>query len=100
MEKEKRLIDAEELNLAVRDDVYIDGRNYARVKKHIDAAETVDAVEVVHGEWKVSIDSEISRSVYCSACGKCFYYAKKGALNIDKMPYCPNCGAKMDLKGE
>ena len=47
MKKEKRLIDAEELNLAVRDDVYIDGRNYARVKKHIDDARPVDAVEVV-----------------------------------------------------
>ena len=59
----------------------------------------VDAVEVVHGRWKVSRESEISRNVWCTACGKDFYMHRKGELQIDKMPYCPNCGAKMDGDG-
>ena len=62
----------------------------------IDVLPRVDAVEVVHGRWKVSRESEISRNVWCTACGKDFYMHRKGELQIDKMPYCPNCGAKMD----
>ena len=54
-----------------------------------------DAVEVVHGRWEVSRESEISRNVWCTACGKDFYMHRKGELQIDKMPYCPNCGADM-----
>ena len=63
-------------------------------------APTVDAVEVVHGQWKTSRESEISRNVWCTACGKDFYMHRKGELQIDKMPYCPNCGAKMDGDGD
>lgn len=51
---------------------------------------------VVHGMWKILRDDKISRSVACTACNDVFYYAKRGQLNIDKMPYCPSCGAKMD----
>lgn len=36
--KNRRLIDANELKIAIRDDKNIDGRSYAIVKKHIDAA--------------------------------------------------------------
>ena len=43
----KKLIDAEKLKLAIRDDTEIDGRNYARMKMHINEANVVDAVEVV-----------------------------------------------------
>ena len=64
------------------------------------AAPAVAAVEVVHGRWKVARDSEISKDVWCTACGEGFYIRKKiGAVLIDKMPYCPNCGAKMDGDG-
>lgn len=38
--KNRRLIDANELKIAIRDDKNIDGRCYAIVKKHIDAATT------------------------------------------------------------
>ncbi len=59
----------------------------------VDAEPTVEAVEVVHGEW--------IRHGYkwkCSACDM--------KINIDGTPkenglnYCPNCGAKMDGKKE
>ena len=32
----------------------------------------------------------------CTACNEMFFFMKKGQLNIDRMPYCPKCGAKMD----
>ena len=41
-----KLIFAEKLKLSIRDDPNIDGRNYAMVKRHINEAPVVDAVEV------------------------------------------------------
>lgn len=39
-----RLIEADALKVAIRDDANIDGRNYARVKMHINEAEAVELV--------------------------------------------------------
>jgi DNA-directed RNA polymerase subunit RPC12/RpoP len=52
---------------------------------------TADVVEVRHGEWVKTTYPEVHR---CSHCNK--------PSNTSKgMPkYCPNCGAKMDGKGE
>ena len=47
---------------------------------------TVDAVEVVHGEWVKS--NPHNRFMDCSVCG---FYQDHTTFN-----YCPNCGAKMD----
>lgn len=47
------------------------------------------------GEWHMVSDYTDSRIVECSKCDKQFYFKKKGQLNIDKMSYCPNCGANM-----
>ena len=60
----------------------------------VDACPTVDAVEVVHGWW-IWKDGKC----FCSACSnqgepKCVY--QDGA--VDEYPYCPECGAKMDLE--
>ena len=65
----------------------------------IDDIKGVDAVEVVHGRWRVSRESEISKTVWCTACGEEIYIHKNDTLKIDRMPYCPNCGAKMDGDG-
>ena len=61
---------------------------------------TVDAVEVVHGEWTVIEDDYTDDTIYqCSVC-------KEEFVTIDDTPadnlwnYCPNCGAKMDLVTE
>ena len=54
---------------------------------------TVDAEPVKHGRWK-----ECGYKWRCSSCGV--------LMDIDGTPkenllnYCPNCGAKMDLKGD
>ena len=80
---------------ALRDDNNINGANFARVKRHIDNAPTVDAVEVVHASWIE--DGYYGNPFVCSHCGcegcysgdyhnKQYYYTN----------YCPNCGAKMD----
>ena len=53
---------------------------------------TADVAEVRHGEWEFhDTDENDMVIVKCSACGRKQY----GGSN-----YCPNCGAKMDGKGE
>ena len=44
---DNKIIKAEELLNAIRDDISINGTNFARVKRHIENAPAVDAVEVV-----------------------------------------------------
>lgn len=48
----------------------------------------VEAVEVVHGRW---VDAGLNILFVCSVCG---YVVEPMETN-----YCPDCGAKMDLKG-
>ena len=43
-----KIIDAEDLLQAIRDDISINGTNFAKVKRHIEDAPAVDAVEAVH----------------------------------------------------
>ena len=50
-----------------------------------------DVVEVRQGRWeKFSTASGIVSRVRCSVC------AGTKPLTFESMPYCPNCGAKMD----
>ena len=81
------LIDAEKLKLAIRDDPEIDGQNFARMKKHIEEAPTV---EVVHARWNhKQTNSIFTWHLECSNCGADYHIS-------DRYNYCPNCGAKMD----
>lgn len=80
-------------------DVYEDGEKYCRgiVFSISDVRlPASDVAPVHHGHWDTISDSDMSKTVMCSVCNKMFYFTKKGQLNIDKMPHCPNCGAKMD----
>ena len=52
---------------------------------------TVDAAEVVHGQW--GTHSDRPDSLICSVCNCGFDMWKHEPHN-----YCPNCGAKMDLE--
>lgn len=70
-----RLIDAERL------DWWYKGRPIRRV---IDEAPTVDAVEVVHGKWRLI---DFGGNVECSVCRE---------ISDEEYNYCPYCGAKMD----
>ena len=96
MQNEKRFIDANAADVNEIPCYYDDYCTTEDVQHWLNAQPTVDAVEVVHGRWRVSRESEISKTVWCTACGEEFYLHKKNTVHIDKMPYCPNCGAKMD----
>lgn len=64
----------------------------------LDKAPTVDAVEVVHGEW-ISLTECANAGVYCSVCNKKVWkedYALCNKKNKLRSNYCPHCGAKMD----
>lgn len=61
-----KMIDAEKLWLAVRDDPNITGKQFVAIKEHILGAKTVDAVEVVR-------------------CKECKHYA---VTPSDCVPYC------------
>ena len=82
-----RLIDADELREA-----WLEWNPYEIIEANtvlesIDQAETIDAVEVVHGRWANNGISELMLCK-CTVCGSpCSAYA---------FNYCPNCGAKMD----
>ena len=55
-----------------------------------------DVAPVVHGKWA---PSERNPSfLVCSVCGDCYVYDEW--VYERKWRYCPNCGAKMDGKGE
>ena len=98
MANEKRLIDA---NAIPYEEHYVpDGDTQWEYKKElcvlkptIDAMPTVDAVEVVHADWK---DCENADFVYCTHCKKEWNVFDNRA---ELFYYCPNCGAKMDGDG-
>jgi hypothetical protein len=53
---------------------------------------TVDSVEMVHGRWIESTNTDYMMSQYtCSECG--------GTHIAKTWSYCPDCGAKMDIGG-
>ena len=54
----------------------------------VDACPTVDAVEVVHGEW---IPCDHSNEIYI--CSNCRFQEN---AHDRLLAFCPNCGAKMD----
>lgn len=58
-------------------------------RKLMEAAPTMDAVEVVHGRWIIPKIPHITIVGICSECGK------MGDRNYN---FCPNCGA--DMRGE
>lgn len=64
------------------------GIQYARAM--IEAAPTMDAVEVVHGRWITVGGNHYTRISQCTNC--CAKYDFRSN-------YCPNCGAKMDGDG-
>lgn len=62
----------------------------------INNAPSVDAKPVRHGWWE---KANCSGFIVCSSCGDVFLRSD-WFLNGSKWDYCPNCGAKMDLKEE
>ena len=63
------------------------------VLEKLDAAPTIDAVPVRHGQWETN--SAKPDTLICSVC-KCGFDMWKH----DPHNFCPNCGAKMDEVSE
>lgn len=70
----------------------------ATLEEHgIGLAQKADVAEVVHGKW-VKNEEESQKHIeaiyFCSACQNWEAWGE-----TEKYNYCPNCGAKMDGKG-
>ena len=66
--------------------------------KAIENAPKADVVEVKHGEWELhGNDDSLGCSYFCSSC---WWNMDEDEFldNWSHFKYCPNCGAKMDLK--
>ena len=96
-----RLIDADALmaHLKARSDELMDEKEPLLSGACMGAAgfvmqaPTIDAVEVVHGEW-IEWDED-NNTWECSNCAE-LYTIMEGNIRDNKYNYCPNCGAKMD----
>ena len=87
IDSSRKIIYADELLVAIREDLTIRGAAYAAVTKHITTASAVEAAPVVHGQWLINPDG------YYPYCSNCKTEPKHG----DMTDYCPKCGAIMDL---
>ena len=92
-----RLIDADELKSDFLREAERPINERPCVMDIIDNAPTIDAEPVRHGQWEEKFDS-----LMCSECKAVFkdeiiYTGDFGRYYI---PYCPNCGAKMDKYDE
>ena len=104
MASEKRLIDANALKNKAKYQGHcvrplVTGYHLCVSVSDIDNASTVDAVEVVHGEWDALREIKRYRGenipvIQCSEC-KC-YFCDIINNHYYMYHYCPNCGAKMD----
>ena len=72
-----------------QDEIDLTIRGMEIVRDSIEFATTADVVEVKHGEW---IEYQTPNIICCSECD--------WGTGVDEktFKYCPNCGAKMDLK--
>ena len=86
----KKVIYAEDLFAALRDDININGANLARIKRHIEAAPAVDAVEAKKYEELVEMYHELRENFVDFVCS--------GVPNV--APYCLNrCDGCCDAYG-
>ena len=101
---EKRLIDAYLFGIGVAlyaaENAYLNDTALDVLKKvacWIDEAPTVDAEEVVRGEWEVIEDTYFDLvELKCSVCGESWGFEDYEDCIPQNYHYCPNCGAKMD----
>lgn len=68
-------------------------------KDAIERIPIADVQEVKHGKWTIHHEGTYKRAkCYCSVCGKSNGIG--GIISNQKKPYCPKCGAKMDLEDD
>lgn len=98
MATEKRLINANRLKKRMIAFATAIKREYLSIEGIVDTInteDTVDAVEVVHGEWSTIEDDYCGLiALQCSECNAEWWFEDDSSF--EKYSYCPNCGAKMD----
>ena len=95
MANEKRLIDVERAKRATYEEIFWTESEQAAVRHFLAKFPRVDAVEVVHGHWKIFDDGYGCELMSCSVCKAEFYDGDNDTVDHTHN-YCPNCGAKMD----
>ena len=94
MATEKRLIDANEIEELFYKQVEYGATDLMDAfDDALQDAQTVDAVEVVHGWW-IELPG-MEPDYKCSECGQSYAWWEPSEAH-----YCPNCGARMDLPAE
>ena len=84
-----RLIDADCMKEYLYDKIF--GAK-GKIDAWVDAQITIEAEPVKHGRW-IETENDSRISGYCSYCG---WKAHMYEDDVIGMPYCPNCGARMD----
>jgi hypothetical protein len=95
---ERRLIDANALLDAMRDEEFQTFVPLDEIDSVIDKAHTIDAEPVVHSSWdyrayRSDARITVSGDAVCRKCHASFFRVIGYWFK-----YCPNCGAKMDAK--
>ena len=67
----------------------------SRVWGVIENLPVVEAAPVRYARWHTLQETKLTKTVECTKCNADFRFKKKTELNIDLLPYCPACGAKM-----
>lgn len=105
-----RLIDADKADVEKISCYYGSNCYVEDVQAWLDEQPTVDALPVVHGRWIIVKRHTVSNNPYtddnyhahatCSECDFCIHSenASFGYPELNTTKYCPNCGARMDLK--
>lgn len=62
--------------------------------QYIEALPAADVAPVVHGRWEQDADGDW----YCTNCDEVVAICESGKERTYRKPYCPNCGAKMNIK--
>ena len=84
-----RLIDADFATYAAESE--FDEEDTSKIRWLISHIPTVDAEPVRHGRW---INPRLNKYGHpCHQCNQCLFVASQKDRN-----FCPDCGAKMDLK--
>lgn len=63
------------------------------IASEIASIPVADVAPIVYGQWKQDTDGDW----YCTNCGEVVAICDSGRERTYRKPYCPNCGAKMNL---
>lgn len=68
------------------------------VLEYAECLPEAEVEEIKYAKWHTLADYKYRRVVECIACNSEFEFSKKMGTQIDLLPRCPVCGAKMDGK--